>query len=132
MSDQRLINVRDFMFFITGLTLLAYGVLALLLRNPEPFWWGLPVVLGILTWLIIAYASARAGRQKSDQAFDDYWVYARDKAQGWSYWIALFMYPVFAILMGLGVADYAVTFSAMATLTGASFLLLFVWFDRTR
>ena len=46
-----------------------------------------------------------------------------------AYWVALLLYPIFGLLLSFGWVAPGVAFAAMGTLTGAAFLLLFVWFD---
>ncbi len=130
MNYHRIIFVRNLSFLITGLVLLAYGVLAMIWQTSEPFAWWIPLLFGIVTAILIALAKRAGGRKASNQAFDEAFDVAMNRAQAMGYWIALFMYPAFAIFMSLGWLNLEVSFATMGTFTGASFLLLFVWFDR--
>ena len=55
---------------ITGLTCLAYAVLALLQVRPDPFPFWIPGILGIISAALI-FALAAAGRKNAKHAFDE-------------------------------------------------------------
>ncbi len=130
MDYHRIIFVRNFSFLITGVILVAYGVLAMIWQTPEPFSWWIPFLFGIVTFFVIAMAKRAGGRKASHQAFDESFDLAMNRAQSISYWIALYMYPAFGLLMSFGWLNFSVSFATMGCFTGASLLLLFVWFDQ--
>ena len=117
------------MFAITGLTCLAFAVLALLQMRPDPFpFWILGILELISAVLIFAMATA-AGRKSAQQAFDEGKIMDKRRAEAHAFWVALMLYPIFGVLMATGAIDLPTAFAAMSTLTGAAYLLLFTYYD---
>jgi len=129
LSSDNLSNIRVFVLGITGLTCLTYAVLALLLGRADPMPWWIPGIAGVGSALVISIAAFAAGKRNTQQAIDEGYFADTHKAQRLAFWIALFLYPLFGILLANDAVNFQVAFAAMGTLTGAAFLLLFVWFD---
>ena len=80
---------------------------------------------GVVLWA----TGAVAGDANTERAMDESYYADCARAQQIAFWVAIFMYPAFSVPLALDLIDLAVVFPAMGTLTGATFLLLFVWFD---
>ena len=96
---ESLSTFRRIMFAITGLTCLAYAVLALLQMRPDPFPFWIPGILGLISAALIFALASAAGRQSAQQAFDDGYIMDKRRAEAHAFWIALMLYPIFGILM---------------------------------
>lgn len=129
LTSENLSNIRALVLGATGLICLAYAVLALLWGRPDPFSSWIPGLAGFMSAAIISIAALTAGRKNTERAADEGYRADNHRAQRISYWIALLLYPVFALFLANGLIDWSVAFAAMGTLTGAAFLLLFVFFD---
>ena len=127
-SDS-LSSFRRIMFAITGLTCLAYAVLALLQMRPDPFPFWIPGILVLISAALIFGLAAAAGRKNAQQAFDEGYIMDKRRAEAHAFWIALMLYPIFGVLMATGAVALPAAFAAMGTLTGAAYLLLFTYFD---
>ena len=129
LTSDSLFTFRRIMFAMTGLTCLAYAVLALLQMRPDPFSFWIPGILGLIsTALIFALASA-AGRKNAQHAFDKGYIMDKRRAEAHAFWAALMLYPIFGGLMAIGAVALPTAFAAMGTLTGAAYLLLFTYYD---
>ena len=117
------------MFAITGLTCLAYAVLALLQMRPDPFPFWIPGILGLISAALIFALATAAGRKNAQQAFDEGCIMDKRRAEAHAFWIALMLYPIFGFLMAMGAVALPTAFAAMGTLTGAAYLLLFTYYD---
>ena len=127
MSDS-LSTFRRIMFAITGLTCLAYAVLALLQMRPDPFPFWIPGILGLISAALIFALAAAVGRKNALQAFDEGNIMDKRRAEAHAFWVALMLYPIFGILMATGTVALSTAFAAMGTLTGAAYLLLFTYY----
>ena len=129
LSAETFSNTRIFMFAMTGLACLIYAIMALMTGNPEPFSGWIPGGLGIMSGVVLWATGAVAGDANTERAMDEGYYADSARAQQIAFWVAIFMYPAFSVPLALDLIDLAVVFPAMGTLTGATFLLLFVWFD---
>ena len=129
LTSDSLSSFRRIMFAITGLTCLAYAVLALLQMRPDPFPFWIPGILGLISAALIFALAAAAGRKNAQQAFDEGYIMDKRRAEAHAFWIALMLYPIFGILMATGTVALPTAFAAMGTLTGAAYLLLFTYYD---
>ena len=68
------------MFAITGLTCLAYAVLALLQMRPDPFPFWIPGILGLISAALIFAMASAAVRKSTQQAFDDGYLMDKRRA----------------------------------------------------
>ena len=110
-TSELLSTFRRIMFAITGLTCLAYAVLALLQIRPD-------LCPGI-----------GSGTQKCTTGLDEGYIMDKRGAEAHAFWIALMLYPIFGLLMTTGAVALPTAFGAMGTLTGAAYLLLFNYYD---
>ena len=129
MNSSTLANIRVTVFAMAGLVTAAYAIGVLISGRPDPMLFWIPGVAGICAAIAIFMSAGAAGQSTRDQAFDEGYLADTHKAQRYGFWIALFLYPAFGLLMFLEVVNHEISFAAMGTLTGASFLFLFVWFD---
>ncbi len=129
LSANSVLNIRVIVFGLTGLVCLLYAVLALVYGRPDPFSPWIPGIFGVVSAVVVMVALFTAGPRNAAMARDEGFSHDFSRAQGVGYWIALLLYPVFGYFLAYGWVTYAVAFAAMGTFTGASFLLLFVWFD---
>ena len=127
-SDS-LSSFRRIMFAITGLTCLAYAVLALLQMRPDPFPFWIPGILGLISAVLIFAMAAAAGRKSAQQAFDEAYIMDKRRTEAHAFWVALMLYPIFGVLMATGAVALPTAFATMGTLTGAAYLLLFTYYD---
>ena len=121
--------MRRIKFAITGLTCLAYAVLALLQVRPDPFPFWIPGILGIISAALIFALAAAAGHKNAHRAFDEGYIMDKRRTEAHAFWIALMLHPIFRILMATGTVAPPTAFAAMGTLAGAAYLLLFSYYD---
>ncbi|PIE13882.1 MAG: hypothetical protein CSA70_03985 [Rhodobacterales bacterium] len=91
-------------------------------------WW-VPALCGLTSAAAITLAAQNADKRAIRMAMDEGHAAETRAAQATAYWIALLLYPVFALPLARGWITPQTGFAAMGTLTGAAFLLLFVWHD---
>ncbi|MGH1331390.1 MAG: hypothetical protein ACRBBK_10950 [Paracoccaceae bacterium] len=129
LSTESLSNTRTTVFALTGGICLFYAIMALASGRPDPISFWIPGIAGLVAAGVLFVSSRIAGRKNALMAFDE--GYARDarRAASASYWVALFLYPAFGLLLALRMIEPELTLAVMGTLTGASYLLLQVWFD---
>ena len=129
MTDEMIANIRLGTLGITGLVCAAYGILALATAHPAPMPAWIPGGFGFASAIAITLAARIAPATAVRMAMDESYDYDNHRAQRFSYWIALFLYPLFGLLLWSTLVAWPVAFAAMGTFTGASYLLLFTWFD---
>lgn len=129
MKTESLETLRVTTLGVSGLICLLYAILALVMGQPDPMPFWIPALAGIATALAISIGAMLSGHRNTARAMDESYVSDRNRAQSNAYWVALLLYPVFGVLLSQGLVSWEVAFAAMGTLTGASFLLLFTWFD---
>ena len=129
LTSDSLSTLRRIMFTITGLTCLAYAVLAILQMCPDPFPFWIPGSLGLISAALIFALASATGRKNAQQAFDEGYIMDKRRAEAHAFWIALMLYPIFGVLMAMGAVALPTAFAAMGTLTGAACLLLFTYYD---
>lgn len=129
LSSEKLSDIRVAVLGLTGLICLVYACLALFFGDPDPMPFWIPGLAGLASAAIITIAARAAGRKNTRRAVDEGYFADSHMAQRMAYWVALLLYPIFGLLLSFGWVAPGVAFAAMGTLTGAAFLLLFVWFD---
>ena len=129
LASDSLSTFHRIMFAITGLTCLAYAVLTLLQMRPDPVPFWIPGNLGLISAALIFALASAAGRKSAQQAFDVGYIMDKRRAEAHAFLIALMMYPILGILMTTGAVALPTAFTAMGTLTGAAYLLLFTYYD---
>ena len=112
LPSDSLSTFRRIMFAITGLTCLAYAVLALLQMRPDPFPFWIPGILGLISAALIFALAAAAGRKNAQQTFDEGYIMDKRRAEAHAFWIALMLYPIFGVLMATGAVSLPAAFAA--------------------
>lgn len=128
-SAETFSNTRLVMFGLTGLACLTYAISAMILSDPRPFAWWIPGGLGVMSGVVLWITGTLVGDENCDRAMDEGYDADSGRAQQIAFWVAIALYPLFSVLMIVDLVTLPVAFAAMGTLTGATFLLLFVWFD---
>ena len=67
LTSDSLSTFRRIMFAITGLTCLAYAVLALFQMRPDPFPFWIPGILGLISAALIFALASAAGRKMQNR-----------------------------------------------------------------
>ena len=129
LTSDSLASFRRIMFAITGSTCLAYAVLALLQMRPDPFPFWIPGILALISVVLIFAMAAAAGRKSAQQAFNEGYITDKRRAEAHAFWVALMLYKIFGVLMATGAVALPTAFTAMGTLKGAAYLLLFTYYD---
>lgn len=125
MTVDQLSRLRFVIFLSSGLITAGYGVLALLMGRPDPIWPWFPTLAALLAIAIIFASSARSGKKVTDASFDELFDHEWRRAVGYSYWIAIAMYPLFIVPLSLGYVESTTAFAAMGTLSGGAPLLVY-------
>ena len=129
MTVERLQFIRRCVFVIIGLTCVGYAVMYLVLGMSgvlNPF---LPGVVGLLGAATIWGASLISGHSVATAVFDELSRKEWGQALKFGYWLAVGLYPVFGVLLWLGLVEPAQSFAVMGTLTGGVPLLYYSWLD---
>lgn len=129
MTSELFTNLRMVVLGLTGLVCLAYGIGAMALGTPQPFAVWLPGAFGLTSVVLITIAALAAGNDNARRATDEGYVADRKRAEGFGFWVAILLYPAFAVPLWQGWITYPTAFAAMGTLTAAAYLLKFVWVD---
>ena len=125
MTVDQLSRLRFVVFLLAGAIISGYGVLALLFGRPDPIWPWIPTIAGISAVVIIFTSAVRSGDKVSGASFDELFVVEWRRAVSLSYWIAIAMYPLFALPLALGWISSLTAFAAMGTLSGGAPMLLY-------
>ncbi len=126
MNAKSLTLTRNTLFSLLGLVLLSYGVGVLITGRPDPFWPLAPAVAGGITALVVTLGALLGGRKAAAITWDEM---ARHEWHGclqFGYWVAVWLYPLFAVLLINDVVDFPQAFAAMGTLTGGAPFLMFL------
>jgi hypothetical protein len=129
MTSTNFSRIRLAVLSATGAICLTYAVLALVWQVPDPIWPWLPILFGFASVAIIAVSARLAGARNAHIASDELFRAEWHRAMQVGYWVALALYPIFALLLVNNLTDYQIAFAAMATLTGSAPLLAFFWLD---
>lgn len=129
MSAETFATIRTLLLGLTGLACLAYALAALVLGRPDPVGWYWPASIGVAAGALITLAAVMAGRARAGQATDDLYRHVHQRAATQGYWLSLVTLALTGAAGGLGWIDWRTAFAAQGTLTGAGFLLSFVWLD---
>ncbi len=121
--------LRLIMLGATGLVCLAYAILAFTMGRPDPMNPYIPGIMGGLAFLALTVGGIAAGPQNAGAANDEGYRNDNKRAAAFGYWVAIWLYPIFAVLMINGYVQSGVAFATMGTLTAAAFLLRFVQLD---
>jgi len=126
MTAPTLTLIRNTSFSLLGLILLAYGLGVLITGSPQPFAWWVTAAAGIATAVIVTLASLLAGRRVAAITWDELALEEWKGCLRFGYWVAVWLYPLFAVLIGLSLVDLPQSFAAMGTLTASAPFLLFL------
>ena len=129
MNANLLINIRTFMLGATGVVTLAYAIMALIKQTPAPFAVWVPGAFAVASFITLAVVGLTLGYDRGAAAMDEGYRHDRRRAESLSYWIALWLYPLFGFLLFQRLVSWPVAFAAMGCFTGSVFLLSFVYFD---
>ncbi len=127
-SEDAFSMIRACMLGFAGLLCLTYATLALLLGRPDPMPWWIPGAAGLASAVIVWGAAIVAGHRVAARASDERFRADNGRAMQLAYWVALLLYPVFAVPLHERWLGWPTAFAAMGTLSGAAYLLLFAWF----
>jgi len=127
MQHRTLTLIRNACFSLLGLVLFSYSISVLVMGNPAPVSPLIPALSGVVTAIIVGLAALVAGRHSSAIAWDEMARYEWHKCLRFGYWVAVWSYPIFAVLLVNNVVDFPSAFAAMGTLAGASPFLMFLW-----
>lgn len=129
MTVETLQFVRRCVFVIIGLTCVGYAMMYLVLglsAVSNPF---LPGIVGLLGAATIWGACLVSGHSISEAVFDELSRQEWGQALKFGYWLAVGLYPVFGVLLWLGMVGSEQSFAVMGTLTGGMPLLYYSWLD---
>lgn len=129
LTDTDIAKVRTVLLCMVGLSCLIYAVLALAQNSPQPIWWFIPAAMGCLASLGIFAAFAMGSATARKMASDEMYQQINHRAQRHAYWVALWLYPAFAMLVITFGIEWNTVFAAMGTLTGAAYLLLLTFYE---
>lgn len=129
LTDTDIAKVRTVLLCMVGLSCLIYAVLALAQNSPQPIWWFIPAAMGCLASLGIFVAFAMGSATARKMASDEMYQQINHRAQRHAYWVALWLYPAFAMLVITFGIEWNTVFAAMGTLTGAAYLLLLTFYE---
>ena len=113
----------------TGAVTFAYAILALFYQTPSPFAVWLPGAFAVASVITLGLVGFILGNDRGGAALDEGYQHDRRRAESTSYWVALWLYPLFGFLLFQGVVSWPVAFAAMGCFTGSAYLLSFVYFD---
>ncbi len=129
MTSDTLSRIRGVMMGGAGALCLLYAVLALSTGRPDP----LPIWItgagGVLAAGVIWISVMRAGNATAAQSFDEGFHAEILRAQRNGFWVAIWLYPVFGLLLWQNWVSWPVAFATMGCLTAASYLLSVLWYD---
>jgi hypothetical protein len=129
LQDTDIAKVRTVLLCLVGLSCLLYAVLAVAQNSPQPIWWFIPAAMGGLATIGIFAAFAMGSAAARKMANDEMYQQIANRAQRHAYWIALWLYPAFAVIVILFGLEWNTAFAAMGTLTGAAYLLLLTFYE---
>jgi len=126
MNARTLTMIRNASFSLLGLILLAYWVGVLVTGRPDPFPWWVTAVAGVATAVVNMLAALLAGRHAVAITWGELVREEWKDCLRLGYWVSVWLYPLFAVLIGLSLVDFSQSFAAMGTLTASSPFLLFL------
>ncbi len=129
MSYRSLLLTRIFSMGFAGLICAIYALLVLLQGRPDPMPTWIPGIAGVVAAAAI-WASVGASNKKTVGAtFDEGFKAEEAMAQRIGFWVAIWLYPAFAVPLMLEWISWPSAFAAMGTLTAATYLLASVFLD---
>ena len=128
-SSETLAWVRIWALGMTGLACVAYATLALAMGRPDPVGWYWPGLIGAAAAVVISVTAFVAGRPQTQAAMDELHQETNHRAQRHAYWLSLALFVGLSGGAALGWVGFNTAMAAFGCLMGASYLLLFVWYD---
>ncbi|MEP5153266.1 hypothetical protein [Planktotalea sp.] len=125
MNADMIARIRLAVFALAGLVSASYSIMAIATNTPSPMSPWLPGVCGVAAGIVVWLSARLAGRRNACIAHDELYKLEWAKAVRRSYWFAISLYPIFAILMALDVVTPITAFAAMGTAAGSAPLLIF-------
>ena len=129
MTVERLEVLRRSLLALTGASCVAYALLAIVQNKPDPLYWWVPMSFGIASAVLITAGFLMAGRDVAKQATDELYRATEVRASSRAYWVSLALFVLFAVLAGRDVLAWPTSVAAFGTLMGASYLVLFAYYD---
>jgi uncharacterized membrane protein len=129
LKDTDISKGRTILLGIMGLSCLVYAILAIAQNDPQPIWWFIPMTAGLLASVGIAIAFLLGDSSARQMAHDEMYDALNHRARRHAYWIAVLMYPIFAVIIMTTGLSWETTFAAMGTLTSAAYLLLLTLYE---
>ena len=129
MTSEKMFQIRSATMGGAGLICALYAGLALLTGHPDPLPIWITGAAGLFAGAVIWIAALTAGRDVAEQSFDEGYRADARTAQRIGFWVAVWLYPLFGILLWAGWVTWPVAFASMGCLTAASYLLSATWLD---
>lgn len=129
MTSHSLSLTRSLSMGITGLVCGVYGILVLVIGRPDPLPFWVPGLVGIVAAIVIWMSAGASAEKAVNASFDEGYRADATMAQRAGFWVAIWLYPVFAVPLYLEWITYPSAFAAMGTLTAATYLLGSVLLD---
>jgi len=129
MNADRISLIRTVCLGLTGVSCVAYSVLALASGVPNPVGWYWPGALGLASGLVITIAAFMGGKSEARAATDELYKAVSHRAERQAYWVSMALFVIVAVSCAWGLMPWDTGFAVFGTLMGASFLLLFVYHD---
>lgn len=123
MTATTLLYTRSLAMGLAGLICAVYGLMVLLQGRPDPMPGWIPGVAGIAAALAIFVTASSSAKGVLQATFDEGYQADAVLAQRIGFWVAIWLYPVFAMPLYLGWISWPSAFAAMGTLTAATYLL---------
>lgn len=128
-TEENIASIRGNLLALAGLSCLLYAGMAVAANRPDPFWWFVPGVMGLIagagTTLAFMMATPNVRRMANDELYQQ----TMHRAQRHAFWIAMALYPVSAIAVVVFGLRWDTIFAVMGTLTGAAYLLLLTFYE---
>ncbi len=130
MLSERMVTLsRNLALGVTGVTCVGFAGLVVANAVPWPGLHWLPAAVGLGAAVFICLAALAGGERVVDVVWDE------GSRQDWAraltagYWLAILLYPLFALLLWQRAVTYEQALPAMGTLTGGLPLLYFCYLD---
>lgn len=121
--------LRSLLLGLTGLSCVTYALLAVLQGRPDPVGWWIPGAVGACAAALIFLAAVMVGRRATQIAMDELHILVNQRAQRHAYWVCLGLFVGVILLAKTGIVDWNTGFAVLGTLMGASYPLLFVFYE---
>ncbi|MEO1000154.1 MAG: hypothetical protein AAFW69_06080 [Pseudomonadota bacterium] len=127
LSPTALVRLRTVAMGLAGLVALGYALSVLLTGRLDLVSPWLPVAAGLGAAVLVAAAAFATAEGGVAQAMDELYRAENGRALAIGYWSAIVIYLVFGGLVAAGTLAAGLALPAMATLTGAAYLIPYAW-----